>query len=139
MADGRALRASVDHLVRVDFGKDDFRRAGDLAIGDSVVIRALTRPSLSRIVDIAIVRDVQGVFAPLTDTGELVVDGVFVSSYALSESVAWAVSQSTIQRVAYPLMWVASFMNPPFTNEEWYEALLVWFKIEQSSEFQAQV
>ncbi|KAF4652197.1 hypothetical protein FOL46_009864 [Perkinsus olseni] len=47
--DGRKLRISVDHLVRIGFGKNDFRRAAELSIGDSIVAEAASEATMSGI------------------------------------------------------------------------------------------
>lgn len=74
------LRASGNHIVMVDHG-DKF--AADVAVGD--LVKTASGPS--RVISSRSDSDHQGMIAPLTASGLLVVDAVTASNYAAIDSI----------------------------------------------------
>lgn len=77
------LRASPNHLVFVasQAGRMD-KPAGEVSVGDRLFVVDGTTASQSRVVEVRHLNDAVGMYAPLTYSGTIVVDGVVASTYA---------------------------------------------------------
>lgn len=142
---GRTLTLTQTHLVLKGNASSpstwETRFAGDLKINETVLIRDFRNISLveDRVVGVKPILST-GVFAPLTKTGTLIVDGVAVSCYAVidSQSIAhWSFApvrfvinieeglERLWQIMARPLTgWESSKKPYPENGEYWYARLL---------------
>ncbi|KAL4716650.1 hypothetical protein ACJJTC_008285 [Scirpophaga incertulas] len=119
---GEKITATPSHLLLLaaaDGWRDAF--AGNVEIGDVLLTRgpgAVMRPS--RVVDTRVVSR-RGVYAPLTRSGTIIVDGALASCYALVRSHALA------HAAMAPLRWLASLSPDEDRGVHWYASALYSF------------
>uniref|UniRef100_A0A0K2V032 Hedgehog protein n=1 Tax=Lepeophtheirus salmonis TaxID=72036 RepID=A0A0K2V032_LEPSM len=87
---GHSLKVTPSHLLINSLDLNSVIFAHDLNIGDNILIQT-SRANLeySTITDISVVYE-KGVFAPLTKNGNIFVNGVFASCYAVIDSQSLA-------------------------------------------------
>merc|ERR1711879_713312 len=74
-----AFRASASHVV---FVNDGDKAVADLQMGDEVFVAVDGVEKASRVLSVTQDATDQGMFAPLTQSGTLIVDDVVASNYA---------------------------------------------------------
>ena len=122
---GKSVTLTPTHLIfasQSDAEDDAFSAvfASDVREGDSVLVSTSTGTAVEDRVVAVEVTAATGVFAPLTAAGNLVVDGVVASSYAVIES------QSVAHAVFAPWRWRAGLFgatdddNRVETGVHWY-------------------
>jgi len=81
--EGGRLRVSPNHLVFVatQTGRMD-KTAGDVSIGDRLFVVDVGASNHSRVLEVRHQSQAAGMYAPLTYSGTIVVDGVVASNYA---------------------------------------------------------
>ncbi len=109
--------------------KYDAFYAGDVRPGDRVLVRSSGGASLrpARVASVSLGRR-RGVYAPLTARGNLVVDGVAASCYAVVDSQAVAHAAFWPYRAARWAegLFVDAVEDPPLKGVNWYASWLYW-------------
>lgn len=112
--DGGRLRVSPNHLVFVtaQIGRVD-KPAGEIKVGDRLILvdGSESVAKESKVLEVYHRNQAAGMYAPLTYSGTIVVDGVIASNYATPEMGVW-LSHSLAHVILLPLRLCSSLGLP---------------------------